>query len=96
MIFVRTKIRADRIAETLKEYGFQVESLHKDLSPARREHIVDQFKQGLLQVCFFYFFLFFFLICEFSKNFQFFCKILRIQIVDDSINRSNGKRSRYT
>eukprot|EP01117_Protostelium_nocturnum_P010746 TRINITY_DN386_c0_g2_i3.p1 TRINITY_DN386_c0_g2~~TRINITY_DN386_c0_g2_i3.p1 ORF type:complete len:389 (-),score=124.14 TRINITY_DN386_c0_g2_i3:235-1401(-) len=44
IIFVRTIQRADRLAERLNEAGFKSVSIHSDLSAAKRDSVIEQFK----------------------------------------------------
>ncbi|HEX7435035.1 MAG TPA: DEAD/DEAH box helicase [Anaerolineaceae bacterium] len=46
LIFARTKARAQDIADGLIHRGLSAESLHGDLSQARREYVLGRFRQG--------------------------------------------------
>jgi superfamily II DNA or RNA helicase len=43
-------MRADRLAELLKSDGFHSAALHKLYSPTQREKIIQDFKEGIIQV----------------------------------------------
>lgn len=45
LIFARTKMRAQELADQLIEQGYPAESLHGDLSQARREYVLTRFRQ---------------------------------------------------
>lgn len=45
LIFARTKARAQELADMLIERGYPAESLHGDLSQARRETVLNRFRQ---------------------------------------------------
>jgi ATP-dependent RNA helicase DeaD len=45
LIFARTKARTQELADTLIERGFPAEALHGDLSQARREQVLNRFRQ---------------------------------------------------
>ncbi len=45
LIFARTKARAQELADALIERGYPAESLHGDLSQARREFVLNRFRQ---------------------------------------------------
>jgi len=45
LIFARTKMRAQELADQLIERGYPAESLHGDLSQARREYVLTRFRQ---------------------------------------------------
>ncbi len=46
LIFARTKIRAQELSEQMAEQGYAAESLHGDLSQARREFVLNRFREG--------------------------------------------------
>lgn len=46
LIFARTKARAQELAEALDARGYPAESLHGDLSQARREYVLNRFRRG--------------------------------------------------
>ncbi len=50
LIFGRTKRRVDEIAEGLKSRGYSAEGIHGDLTQARRESVLRQFKNGIIDV----------------------------------------------
>ncbi len=45
LIFARTKARAQELADTLMGRGYPAESLHGDLSQARREYVLNRFRR---------------------------------------------------
>ena len=46
LIFCRTKFTVDRLTSTLKRRGLSVEPLHGDFTQARRQQVLDGFRQG--------------------------------------------------
>ncbi|MBA4385504.1 MAG: hypothetical protein C0410_12270 [Anaerolinea sp.] len=46
LIFARTKARAQELADQLIQMGFPSDSLHGDLNQARREQVLNKFRQG--------------------------------------------------
>lgn len=50
IVFGRTKRRVDEIAEGLKSRGYSAEGIHGDLTQARRESVLRQFKNGTIDV----------------------------------------------
>lgn len=50
LIFARTKMRAQDLAEELIRRGYPAESLHGDLSQARREFVLNRFRQGTVKL----------------------------------------------
>ena len=50
IIFVRTKRRVDELAEGLKKRGYSAEGLHGDLSQAKRDSVVRQFREGITDI----------------------------------------------
>lgn len=50
IVFGRTKRRVDEIAEGLKSRGYSAEGIHGDLSQARRESVLRQFKNSTIDV----------------------------------------------
>ncbi len=50
LIFARTKIRAQELSEQLAEQGYAAESLHGDLSQARREFVLNRFREGTISL----------------------------------------------
>ena len=49
IIFCRTKRRASTLNEALQSYGFLSEELHGDLSQAKRERVMKNFREAKLQ-----------------------------------------------
>ncbi|TLS35380.1 DEAD/DEAH box helicase [Pseudalkalibacillus caeni] len=49
IIFCRTKRRAKKLNEAMKESGYSTEEFHGDLSQAKREHAVEQFRNNKVQ-----------------------------------------------
>lgn len=50
IIFARTKRTADKVAEELKDRGFQAQALHGDLDQERRERALKRFRAGTTDV----------------------------------------------
>jgi ATP-dependent RNA helicase DeaD len=50
IIFTRTKIDAQNIAEKLSKEGYNVESLHGDLSQQQRDRVMHRFREKDLQI----------------------------------------------
>ena len=50
MAFCNTKGSTERIAKFLQMQGVQAECIHGDVPQKRREHVMEQFRQGKLQV----------------------------------------------
>ncbi|MEU6250647.1 DEAD/DEAH box helicase [Glycomyces sp. NPDC047010] len=48
MVFVRTQLAVDRIAEELREQGVNAEGLHGGMTQADRSKVLDRFKNGRL------------------------------------------------
>ncbi|GAA2261337.1 hypothetical protein GCM10009853_013020 [Glycomyces scopariae] len=48
MVFVRTQLAVDRIAEELREQGVNAEGLHGGMTQADRSKVLDRFKEGRL------------------------------------------------
>ena len=46
LVFARTKVGAQELADQLVERGYPAEALHGDLSQARREFVLNRFRQG--------------------------------------------------
>ncbi len=46
LIFARTKIRAQELSDELNQRGYPAESLHGDLNQARRESVLNRFRQN--------------------------------------------------
>lgn len=49
LIFCRSKRGTQSLYETMAETGYNVEPLHGDLTQAKREHVMSQFKAGKIQ-----------------------------------------------
>lgn len=49
LVFVRTKNRADRLAQWLKDQGFQADRVHGNRSPAQRVRALGEFRSGGLK-----------------------------------------------
>lgn len=49
LVFVRTKSRADRLAQWLKDQGFSADRVHGNRSPAQRLRALGDFRAGNLQ-----------------------------------------------
>jgi ATP-dependent RNA helicase DeaD len=50
LIFARTKLRAQELADTLAHRGYPAEALHGDLSQARREWVLNRFRQRMVTI----------------------------------------------
>ena len=50
VVFCRTKIETQRLAETLVSGGYAVEALHGDLSQAQRDAVMNRFRSGSVKV----------------------------------------------
>ncbi|RLG20140.1 ATP-dependent RNA helicase [Candidatus Micrarchaeota archaeon] len=50
IIFTRTKIAADNLAQGLRRNGMKAEALHGDLSQRRRDQVMQRFRQKRIQV----------------------------------------------
>ncbi len=50
IIFCRTRIETQEIAESLIRDGYNADSLHGDLSQAQRDHVMNRFRSGNLQM----------------------------------------------
>lgn len=50
VIFCRTKVRAKKLNEALKDHGFASDELHGDLTQAKREQVMKRFRDARLQV----------------------------------------------
>jgi ATP-dependent RNA helicase DeaD len=50
IIFCRTKVRAKTLNEALQEMGYASDELHGDLSQAKREKVMKQFRDARLQL----------------------------------------------
>ncbi|MGV3488916.1 MAG: DEAD/DEAH box helicase [Tuberibacillus sp.] len=49
IIFCRTKRRASKLNESLKEQGYQTDELHGDLSQSKREQVMERFRKAEIQ-----------------------------------------------
>jgi ATP-dependent RNA helicase DeaD len=49
VIFCRTKLRASKLAEAMKDKGFNVDELHGDLTQSKREQVMERFRKADLQ-----------------------------------------------
>lgn len=49
IIFCRTKRRASKLNEALKELGYQSDELHGDLSQSKREQVMERFRKAEIQ-----------------------------------------------
>ncbi len=50
IIFVRTKRRVDEVAEALKKRGFSSEGIHGDLTQAKRDSVIRQFREKTIDI----------------------------------------------
>jgi len=50
LVFCRTKIDVDRVANHLKERGYEADALHGDISQNLREKILNRFKKRVINV----------------------------------------------
>ncbi|MCF6093105.1 DEAD/DEAH box helicase [Microaerobacter geothermalis] len=50
IVFGRTKRRVDELSEALNKRGYLAEGLHGDLTQARREIVLRQFKEGIIDI----------------------------------------------
>ena len=50
IVFTRTKKRVDEIADGLQVRGFRAEGIHGDLTQGKRESVLNQFKNGRVEV----------------------------------------------
>ena len=50
LVFVRTRMRADQLAEWLGKHGVGVDALHGDMRQYIRQKVIRKFKSGALQV----------------------------------------------
>jgi ATP-dependent RNA helicase DeaD len=49
VIFCRTKLRASKLTEAMKDKGFNVDELHGDLTQSKREQVMERFRKADLQ-----------------------------------------------
>lgn len=50
IVFGRTKRRVDELAEALNKRGYSAEGIHGDLTQAKRDSVLRQFKEGTIDV----------------------------------------------
>lgn len=50
LVFARTKIRAQELADALIDRGYPAEALHGDLSQSRREYVLNRFRQNQVTI----------------------------------------------
>ncbi len=50
IVFARTKRRVDELGEALAKRGYSAESIHGDLTQARRDAVMRKFKEGTIEV----------------------------------------------
>ena len=50
IIFARTKRRVDELAEGLKKRGYSSEGIHGDLTQAKRDSVLRQFREGIVDI----------------------------------------------
>ncbi|MGE5404568.1 MAG: DEAD/DEAH box helicase [Candidatus Saccharibacteria bacterium] len=50
IVFARTKRRVDEISEGLSKRGYMAEAIHSDLSQARRDTVMRQFRDGQIDI----------------------------------------------
>lgn len=50
IIFCRTKRRASKLNDALKSLGYESDELHGDLSQAKREQVMERFRQAKIQL----------------------------------------------
>lgn len=50
IIFVRTKRRVDEVAEALKKRGYSSEGIHGDLTQAKRDSVIRQFREKTIDI----------------------------------------------
>ncbi len=50
IVFGRTKRRVDEVAEGLKKRGYTAEGIHGDLSQAKRDSVIRQFREGTIDI----------------------------------------------
>jgi len=50
MVFVRTRLTADKLASTLRQGNLKADALHGDLVQTKRERILTNFRVGTLQI----------------------------------------------
>jgi ATP-dependent RNA helicase DeaD len=50
MVFAQTKMMVDTIARVLKSYGYPAEAIHGDLTQAKREKVLRDFREGKVSI----------------------------------------------
>ncbi|MDD4600108.1 DEAD-box ATP-dependent RNA helicase CshA [bioreactor metagenome] len=50
IIFARTKRRVDEVSEGLKKRGYSAEGIHGDLTQAKRDSVLRQFREGIVDI----------------------------------------------
>ena len=50
IIFVRTKRRVDEVSEALKKRGYSAEGIHGDLTQAKRDAVIRQFREKTIDI----------------------------------------------
>jgi ATP-dependent RNA helicase DeaD len=50
IVFGRTKRRVDELAGALSKRGYSVEAIHGDLTQPKRESVIRQFKEGIIEI----------------------------------------------
>ncbi len=50
MVFLRTKQRTERVAQTLRKQGFKASAIHGDRSQKQREQALDGFRKGKYRI----------------------------------------------
>ncbi len=50
IVFCRMRITVDRLTEELKRAGYDAESIHGQLSQARREQVLEEFREGRIRL----------------------------------------------
>ena len=50
LVFVNTKIMADKVSDTLKKSGFRSDSLHGDMRQAQRDKVMKKYRSGEIDV----------------------------------------------
>ncbi|MBK9292125.1 MAG: DEAD/DEAH box helicase [Bacteroidetes bacterium] len=50
IVFCRTRVETQEVADNLIRDGYNADALHGDLSQAQRDHVMNRFRQGSLQM----------------------------------------------
>lgn len=50
IVFGRTKRRVDEVAEALNKRGYSAEPIHGDLNQAKRDSVMNQFRQNMIEI----------------------------------------------